>query len=361
MDLLFVHNHYQQPGGEDRAFESEVQSLALRGHRVLRHEVHNTSIGARPLKAAVGTIWNWDAYRKMRSLLRQERPQLIHAHNTFPLYSPSIYYAARAEGVPVVQTLHNYRLLCPAATLCRSGEICTKCVQKPIAWPAVQHRCYRDSRAGSAVVSTMLAVHRALRTWHKLVDAYILPTEFGKQTFLNAGFPPEKLFVKPNFCEFPIAKTQETKREGGLFVGRLSPEKGIEVMLDAWRAVDRSIPLRIVGDGPLRDIVQRAAARMENVHYLGWLGKAEIEQQMRASAFLVVPSIWYEVFGINVIEAYSMGFARDRQPDRRFGGNYPKRRNGITRPARRRRGPPRHDPMGGEPLNGHAANGRRSA
>lgn len=163
--VLVVHNHYQRPGGEDQVFAAEAELLQDHGHRVIRFVVHNDRIReASKLRVAVGTIWSAATYRQLRALIRAERPAVAHFHNTFPLLSPSVYYAARAEGVAVVQTLHNFRLLCPNALFFRDGHTCEDCLGRAVPWPAVVHACYRGSRAGSAVVAAMLSVHRALRT-----------------------------------------------------------------------------------------------------------------------------------------------------------------------------------------------------
>lgn len=308
MDILLVHNYYQQAGGEDQVFSSEAQLLEERGHKVVRYEVRNDTIRSRSLAGtAAHALWNREEYKKLRKLMRKDRPQLLHVHNTFPLLSPSIYYAARAEQVPVVQTLHNYRLLCPNATLFRDGQICQECAETWVPWPAIRHACYQRSVAGTAVIASMLTIHRWLGTWNRLVDAYIIPTDFGRQMFAQAGLPPDKLFVKPNFSEHPLLTWLPAERNGGVFVGRLNPEKGVEVLLEAWRKLEGAVPLHIIGDGPLADLVKRFALEVPNVRYHGWLGRAELLQIMRQSAFLVAPSTWYEVFGLNVIEAYSCG------------------------------------------------------
>jgi glycosyltransferase involved in cell wall biosynthesis len=307
MDILLVHNYYQQPGGEDQVFSSEAQLLEKRGHKVMRYEVRNDAIRSQSLAGtAARTFWNHKEYKKLREVMRRDRPQLVHVHNTFPLISPAIYYAARAEQVPVVQTLHNYRLLCPAATLFRNGEVCHECTGKRIPWPAVKHACYHQSTGGSAVVAGMLSVHRALGTWNRMVDAYIALTQFSRDLFVKAGFPAHKMFVKPNFTENPSLAWRPAGG-GAVYAGRLTPEKGIETLLDAWRQLGGTVPLRIVGDGPLADQVKAFAAEIPNVTYEGWVDRARLKEIFQESSFLVVPSTWYEVFGLNVLEAYACG------------------------------------------------------
>ena len=257
MKIVLGHGHYQQAGGEDAVFADEAALLAERGHDVIRFTVHNDEIARLGRLAVAGrTFWNRQVHADLAALFAREQPALLHCTNTFPLMSPAVYYAAAAAGVPVVQSLHNYRLLCPNALLLRDGRVCEDCLGKVFAWPAIQHGCYRDSRAGSAVVAGMLAAHRGLGTWTRRVDRYIVLTEFARRKFTAGGLPADKLSVKPNFVS---PDTGPGSGGGGyaVYVGRLSEEKGIASLLAAW--IDRrlEIPLKIVGDGPLAEEVAR--------------------------------------------------------------------------------------------------------
>jgi glycosyltransferase involved in cell wall biosynthesis len=307
MKILAVHNRYQRPGGEDQVFVDETALLETRNHRVLRYEVHNEQVKqVNRLILAKDTVWNTSAYRELGALIRRERPDVVHFHNTLPLVSPAGYYAARAEGVPVIQTLHNYRLLCPVALFFRDGRVCEDCMGKTVPWPGVVHRCYRGSRAASGVVATMLTVHRALRTWTEMVDVYVALTEFARNKFIEGGLPAGKIVVKPNF----VAPDPGQGPGGGgyaLFVGRLAPEKGTGTMLAAWDRLGTRIPLKIVGDGPLRDRVVEAAARQSNVEWLGHRPVADVHELMGKADMLVFPSQWYETFGRVAAEAFAAG------------------------------------------------------
>ena len=246
-----LHNHYQQPGGEDQVFEVEGALLEAHGHRVLRYTQHNDSVADMTrAELAKATVWNTVAYRELRTLIREEQPQVAHFHNTFPLISPAAYHAARAERVPVVQTLHNYRLICPSALFFREGRVCEDCSGKAVPWPGVAHACYRGSRSSSAAVAAMLTAHRVLGTWSRAVDAYIGLTEFARQRFVRGGLPAEKIVVKPNFVH-PDPGAGGGDGEYVLFVGRLSEEKGVDTLLKAWKRPRVRVPLKIVGDGPL--------------------------------------------------------------------------------------------------------------
>jgi glycosyltransferase involved in cell wall biosynthesis len=307
MRILAVHNRYQRPGGEDQVFVDETALLETRNHRVLRYEVHNDQVKqVNRLTLAKDTVWNTSAYRELGALIRRERPHVVHFHNTLPLVSPAGYYAARAEGVPVIQTLHNYRLLCPVALFFRDGRVCEDCMGKAVPWPGVVHRCYRGSRTASGVIATMLTVHRALRTWTEMVDVYVALTEFARNKFIEGGLPAGKIVVKPNF----VAPDPGRGQGGGgyaLFVGRLAPEKGTGTMLAAWDRLGTRIPLKIVGDGPLRDQVVEAAARQSNVEWLGHRPVEDVQALMGKADMLIFPSQWYETFGRVAAEAFAAG------------------------------------------------------
>jgi glycosyltransferase involved in cell wall biosynthesis len=305
MKVLAVHNRYQQPGGEDQVFLAETTLLESYGHRVVRYSTHNDRVaGMNRLALAGNTLWNSSTYRELRALIRQERPHVAHFHNTFPLVSPAGYYAAKAEGVPVVQTLHNYRLLCPNALFFRDGRVCEDCMSKVIPWPGVVHKCYRGSRAASGLVTAMLTTHRVLRTWTEMVDAYVALTEFARRKFVEGGLPAEKMVVKPNFV-YPDPGPGEGRGGYALFVGRLSPEKGVGTLLAAWERLDRPVPLKVVGDGPLREKVVEAPDRRPCVEYLGYRPAEEVHGLMKEASMLVFPSEWYETFGRVAAEAFA--------------------------------------------------------
>jgi len=307
MRVLLVHNYYQKPGGEDRVFAAESALLKQRGHDVVTWCEHNDRVAeVGRIRLAAKTVWNGSSYSGFRSLVRREKPDVCHFHNTFPLISPAVFHAARAEGVPVVVTLHNYRLLCPSATLLRDGKVCEDCRGKPIAWPAVVHGCYRGSRSASATAATMLGVHRAVGTWSRAVDVYIALTEFARRKFIEGGLPAAKLAVKPNFVD-PDPGYSNVREEYALFVGRLSPEKGLETLLDAWRILKSPMRLRIAGDGPLASLVQERAARDRRIEWLGPLSGDEVASLMRSAYVLVFPSVWYEGLPLTVLEAYATG------------------------------------------------------
>ena len=305
MRVLVVHNEYLYRGGEDAVRALETELLASRGHAVETFVETNERVARLgQLETATRAVWSREAYREVRRRLRRGRHDVMHVHNFFPLVSPSAYYAARDEGVPVVQTLHNYRLLCLNSTFYRDGHVCEECLGKPVPWPGVVHRCYRGSRAGSAAVATMLTVHRAARTWSELVDVYVALTEFARAKLVEGGLPAEKIRVKPNF----VAPDPGVGQHGGgyfLYVGRLSAEKGISTLLAGWERLGGVPPLKIVGAGPLEDAVVAAVRRLPGVEWLGPRAPVEVAALMRDAFAVVVPSECYETFGRAAIEAHA--------------------------------------------------------
>jgi len=307
MRILVAHTYYQQPGGEDRVFEAETALLRNSGHTVLNYCQHNLQTSDfGPVELAARTIWNPATYSEMRALLRHERPDVCHFHNTFPIMSPSVFYAARAEGVPVVATLHNYRLLCPAGTLLRDDAICEECVPPHVPWQAVRYGCYRKNRAASAVVALMLTSHQVGKTWKRAVDIWIALTEFAREKFIEGGLDPDRVAVKPNFLA-PDPGGSDQRKDYALFVGRLSPEKGIETLLKSWLQLQIPMPLRIAGGGPLQNRIIEASREDRRIQFLGPLTHARTIQEMQAARLLVFPSIWYEGLPLTIIEAFATG------------------------------------------------------
>jgi glycosyltransferase involved in cell wall biosynthesis len=299
--VLVVHNTYRHRGGEDSVVESEVALLRSRGHEVRDYRRHNDDADTdRPLALAAQALWSRRTVDEVGAVLALERPDIVHVHNTLPLVSPSVYWACAHAGIPVVQTLHNFRLACPQAMFLREGQVCEQCLGRA-PWPAVVHGCYRESRAQTAVVAATVGLHRMLGTWRNKVARYIALNEFCRDKFIEAGLPSDRVVVKPNFVDAPPSAPARP-REGFLYVGRLSVEKGITVLLDAARQVGNP-GVRVVGSGPEADRVQGTPG----VVGVGALPAAAVLQEMCAARALVIPSIWYENHPRALVEAYACG------------------------------------------------------
>jgi glycosyltransferase involved in cell wall biosynthesis len=306
MRVLVAHNFYQQPGGEDQVFHSELALLEARGHEPVPFEMHNDDVAAiGKLRLAAATLWNRSAAARIADIVREKRIDVVHFHNTFPLMSPSVYYAAHSAGAAVVQTLHNFRLLCPGANFFRDGQVCEKCLGKSLPLAGITHKCYRDSRGASAVTATMLSVHRMIGTYQNGVDAYITPTSFAREKFIAGGLPADRIFVKPNFVD-PDPGLGPGGGDCAIFVGRLSHEKGLDTLLAAWQQPDMP-PLKIVGDGPLADQVKGALATHRNIEWLGRRPMDQVLDLIGRAGVLVFPSECYETFGRVAVEAYAKG------------------------------------------------------
>lgn len=311
MKVLLVHNKYRTsaPSGEDIAVANERRMLESRGVEVIAFERCNDDLDDSSLmaKAAVtlNTVWSRRSRSELTKVLREFRPDIAHVHNTFSILSPSVYGACRAAGVPVVQTLHNFRLFCPGALFLRDGKPCEACVEKNLL-QSIRYRCYRNSVAATATLATMLSVHRAIGTYERDIDRYIALTQFARGRFANAGIVDAKLVVKPNFIPNPPDPGHGEGRYV-VFVGRLTEGKGVETLIDAWRDLG-SVRLRIVGDGSLRNQLEnRAKSEGLNIEFTGKQDRAAVLEAISNATFLIMPSVWYETFGLVVAEAFACG------------------------------------------------------
>ncbi len=306
MRVLVAHNFYQQPGGEDQVFASEVQLLRRFGHEVATFEADNDAIDSMGrIELLRNTLWNRKMGAAIGKAAADHRAEVVHFHNTFPLISPAAYAAAHDAGAAVVQTLHNFRLLCPNALLFRDGKACELCLGKTFATAGIIHKCYRGSRSASAAVAALSGMHRLLGTWRNSVDAYIALAEFARQKFIAGGLPADRLFVKSNFLD---PDPGPGCGDGGyaLFVGRLSEEKGISTLLSAWRNLS-GIPLKIIGDGPMAGEVKASANENSQIQWLGRLPLEQVVEMIGRAAVLVFPSNCYENFARVIVEAYAKG------------------------------------------------------
>lgn len=312
MKILFVHNLYQIAGGEDAVFLSEIELLRQKGHEVDVLQQDNASINSvfARIWTLINLIFSYGQYRKIKRHIELTKPDIVHVHNYFPLITPAVFYAAKKMKVPVVHTLHNYRAVCPTAFLLHKDQIQERSL-KQSSWWVVKERVYRNSWLGSLALAAMVETHKKIGTWQTKVDCFIALTDFSKAKFVEAGWPQQKIVVKPNFLDDPFVggssvRTNENSGGYALYVGRLSPEKGIKVLVEAWN--DINLPLKIIGDGPLKDYVSSVSSRQNSrVDYLGLKARPEARELIRNADFLIVPSVWYETFGMVIIEAFAAG------------------------------------------------------
>ena len=309
MKIVYCHNYYRIPGGEDRVHEAETKLMQQRGHDVYVYRVHNSDIDeGRRVTNASNVIWNRKVHNELNRLTQTLKPDVVHFTNTFPVMSPAAYRAVHNNGVAVVQSLHNFRMICPGSLLLRDGKFCNQCVGKSFAWPSIVHKCYRDSASASAISAINNSVHTAIRTWQTKIDRYIALTQFSKQQFVDGGLPEKKITVKPNFVLDPPDLSNVIKSDFVLYVGRLSSEKGVDVLIDAWRNSEKKFKLLVVGCGPLESVVKQA--EKESGGMIEAVGQVPHEVVMRIAAdarLVAVPSVSVETFGRSVIEAYAAG------------------------------------------------------
>lgn len=316
MNVVLVHNFYMQPGGEDQVVAAEAEILRAHGHDVRLYTIGNESLGAiGRLDLARKTLWNADSYQGLRNLIREAESNVVHVHNTLPLVSPAVYYAAKVEGSAVVQTLHNYRPFCLNGVFFRDGRVCTDCLGRfPLS--GIFHKCYRGSAISSLGVSAIRLIHYdILRTFERKIDTYIASTEFVRNLAVEMGLPEGKLVVKPNPVKIvstavaggrvPSAASSSTRR--AVFVGRLDARKGIWTLLNALERV--SMPLTLIGDGDLRLDIERWLHDHPNqdVHLMGWQTNDKVMGHLEDALVLVHPSEFFESFGNVIVEAFSCG------------------------------------------------------
>jgi glycosyltransferase involved in cell wall biosynthesis len=300
MRILLVHNSYQHRGGEDLVVEAEIDLLRGKGHEVATYCRNNDDISNLAKVSVIRqTLWSRRTCDDLATQIATARPDVIHIHNTFPLISPSVYSAASEAMVPVVQTLHNFRLMCLNALYLRDGNVCEDCMGK-LPWRGVVRQCYRGSTAASLVLASMLTLHRGLGTYRNKVSRYIALNEFCRNKFIEGGLPAELITVKPNFLDAPPPQTID--RCGLLFVGRLSVEKGIESLANAIRMLP--IPqLRVAGDGPQSHLLDGLSGATR----LGSVSADIVLREMNSAIALVLPSLWYENFPRTLVEAFASG------------------------------------------------------
>lgn len=305
-----LHNYTRERGGEDISFESEVTLLRKYGHEVITYTKQpiplHSSFGTKA-RAALNLVWNHTVYTELKRIIKKERPDSMHVQRVYPLLSPSVYYAAKHCKIPVVQALRSYWLICPSVTLYNKGKIDETSLGSWFPWKAILKRVRQNSFLKTLLFSCMLTVHKILGTWNKHVDCFIATSHFLKNKYVEAGFPAGKIKVKPNFV-FVDVRIKKDLREYSLYVGRLSPEKGLHTLLTAWKQIKRN-KLLIVGTGPLDAELRKRiqSEKIANISLVGEKSEKEVSLLLGKSKCIIVPSEWYEPFGRIIIEAYAAG------------------------------------------------------
>ncbi len=315
MRIIQVHNFYLNPGGEDVVIDDERDLLESHGHTVFRFTLSNKEANVSGLKSAIctglNTSWSWNSYKRAKKMFSEAKPDIVHVHNTFPLISPSIFWAAATLNIPTVLTLHNYRLMCANALLMRDGETCEKCVESS-SLNALRYKCYRNSLAATSANVLMQLLHNILGTYQNKVGAFIVLSYFMKSLMERANLPSDRIYVKPNFIPDSIQlfnETLPTRENKIVFVGRISQEKGVDILLEAWEYLSQTTDnqLIIIGDGPERTFLEEKYKNCPNVSWRGWLSRKDALQEVGSSKYLVISSRWYEGLPMVILEALSLG------------------------------------------------------
>ena len=302
MRILIVHNRYKELGGEDAVVKSESEMLQTAGHSVRVISKSNDIIvgNQTKIKVFLSSNFNKTSADWIKKEIKSFDPDIVHIHNFWPVLSPSIHFASSNSRAAVVQTLHNFRLICSGAQLMRNGKICEKCIERSNIW-GILHKCYRNSCIGSLAVFRMQNTARRIGMLDNHVQKFIALTSFAKKKFIEGGIDKDQISIKPNSIPIPQFISSPSNRDGLLYVGRLSEEKGLDTLIKAAQMTP-NLSLKIIGDGPLRNSLERSASK--NVKFLGFLDKHDIQHHMLSSRALVMPSRWYEGFPITLLEAF---------------------------------------------------------
>ncbi len=308
MKVLLIHNYYQQRGGEDQVFEAEQRLLQRAGFEVHTWTDNNHRIRSAwdRIKTAWRTPFNPESQDALKKVLKENWPDVVHIHNTFPLISPSILETLHEARIPTVATLHNFRLFCSNGLLLRDGKPCEECLKSGSVYPAIKHGCYRSSRLATLPVARLISSYGP-KYWNERIAKFFVLSEFSRQKFIQAGLDPSRLIIKPNFTTLPEDLGQApdylaTERNHALFIGRVSPEKGVATLIEAWKRCP--FPLRIIGNGPLRNALANQA--LSNVTWLGSLDKRGVYSELQKARILILPSECFENFPVTLAEAASM-------------------------------------------------------
>lgn len=310
MRILLLHNKYKIKGGEDSVLENERKLLENNGHYVSCYSEDNAKVRGKlqELVIALFSFFNPISFFKLKKKISTFKPDIIHVHNFFPIISPSVFWAAKKMKTPIVMTLHNFRLICPNALLFRNYKSCEICICSNFKLSAIKYKCYRNSYMQSFIVWAMSSINTSIGTWKNKVQYFIPLTAFSKEKFVNSSInvPSSHFIIKPNFVDDPGENNSERSSDY-LFLGRLSEEKGIKVLIESMEYLNSSKKIIVVGTGPLEESVKKAAEKFDNFIYLGFKKHSECIQLLKSCSALVFPSLWYEGFPMTILESFSTG------------------------------------------------------
>jgi glycosyltransferase involved in cell wall biosynthesis len=304
--VLQIHNSQPSPGGIAVVIANERGLLESAGCKVEQYLIESSQIFeiSRP-RAAVKTFWNFEALREIDSLIAQFNPDVVHVYTPFPLLSPAVFRLTAKRSLPTVATVQSFRFSCIKGVLYRDGQVCELCLGRKFKFPGIRHRCYHSSVLASSTMAASLALHRAAGTFHEAVDFYIAASHFVRRKLIEEGFPPQKIVVKSN--SVPDPGMGNGRADHAVYAGRLKMGKGIETLLHAWALLEAPPQLVILGDGPLRPIVEQAAAGSPSIRCLGWVDQPAVLREVAAARFLILPSEWYEGHPVVAVEAFAAG------------------------------------------------------
>lgn len=309
MKILMVFNNYEYRGGEEMYVSNLSRLLVSHGHRVIPYfkDSRDLKKPGSKIAAGLGLLWNPTVARELELLIRKHRPDVAHFHNIYPLISPTAYWVCRKNKVKIIQTIHNYKPMCPKNSLFRRGRICEQCVGKAVAYPAVINGCYHGSHMASLAYSLAFTVHRFLFKTFSMVDAFIFPSPFTKRYYEIHGYvPPGKAFIISNFVQPQRPFSPPTQAPYFLFAGRLSEEKGILPLIEAFARLPR-YRLVVIGDGPLRRQAMDSSGASANIRFVSHLKNADVLRYIGGARAVIVPSLWYEVQPNIILEAIASG------------------------------------------------------
>ena len=303
--ILLVHNFYQIGGGEHTVYENERRLLIEHGHHLITYTRDNSELNhsiVKKILLPITVVFSIKTYNEVKKIIKKEHIDIVHCHNTFPLISPAVYYAAWKCKVPVIQTVHNFRFICPNGVFFRDNHTCEDCLIHGLG-QSIKNSCYRNSKLQTIVLVNMLKIHRWLGTYKRL--NYIFLTDFNRSKFTNLlGDHLRDQFTKPNFEFIDLPEADEERDGSFVYIGRLDKNKGIDFLVDNW-TIDRE--LYVFGNGALEDYVTDKCKENKHIHLMGFRPQTEVWRYLKRATALIFSTDLYEGFPMSLIESFALG------------------------------------------------------